>query len=229
MDDALAQRVDALERAITDGDADLEELTAEAEALDRLEEAETAIEDIEQRVRELEAATQALRGYVGNIRSVNQDVEQRAEAALSKAEAVETALREQDGGSPAKADAATGPADDLGPTPPANAGAETTPSQTAAQPPSAGPGVSTPGPDRREPTASADGGTTAQPRTHGSADRCHACGRAHATSGSERCSSESASATPPETAAGGTASADPDLVPEDDTDPGTLRRIRDLL
>jgi hypothetical protein len=45
-------------------------------------------------VSELEAATQALRGYVGNVRAVNRDIEQRADTALAKAESVESALDE---------------------------------------------------------------------------------------------------------------------------------------
>jgi len=92
MDDELEQRVDALERAVTDGDHDLSGLTDAAEMGDRVENLEERIETIEERTEELEAATQALRGYVGNIRSVNRDVEQRADAALAKAETIESAL-----------------------------------------------------------------------------------------------------------------------------------------
>ena len=95
MDDALRERVDALERAVTDGDCDLTALTDEAEAIQRLDAVETQLDELEDRVAELEAATQALRGYVGNIRSVNRDVEQRADAALAKARELEESL---DGG-----------------------------------------------------------------------------------------------------------------------------------
>lgn len=92
MDDALTERVEALERAVTDGDHDLSALADDAEALDRLDALEDRIEDIGERVDELEAATQALRGYVGNIRSVNQDVEQRADTALAKVESLEAEM-----------------------------------------------------------------------------------------------------------------------------------------
>jgi DNA repair exonuclease SbcCD ATPase subunit len=96
MDDALRERVDALERAVTDGDCDLTALTDETEAMQRLEAVETQLDELEDTVAELEAATQALRGYVGNVRSVNRDVEQRADAALAKARELEDAI--DDGG-----------------------------------------------------------------------------------------------------------------------------------
>lgn len=91
MDDTLERRIEALERAITDGEADLSALADDAAALERLEATEETVEELEETVGELEAATQALRGYVGNIRSVNQHVEQRADTALAKVEALETA------------------------------------------------------------------------------------------------------------------------------------------
>ena len=92
MDDALRERVEALERAVTDGEHDLSAVADEAAALDRLEALESDVADLADRLEELEAATQALRGYVGNVRSVNTDVEQRADAALAKAEALEDRL-----------------------------------------------------------------------------------------------------------------------------------------
>lgn len=92
MDDALEKRIEALERAITDGDHDLSALATDAEATERLTAVEAECEELADRVAELEAATQALRGYVGNIRSVNRDVEKRADAALARAESLESAL-----------------------------------------------------------------------------------------------------------------------------------------
>ncbi len=90
--DELEARIEALERAVTDGDHDLSELAAEGETREQLAAIETELGDIADRVAELEAATQALRGYVGNVRAVNRDIEQRADAALAKAESVESAL-----------------------------------------------------------------------------------------------------------------------------------------
>lgn len=94
MDDALRERVEALERAVTDGEHDLSAFADDAGAVERLDTLEADVEDLAGRVEELEAATQALRGYVGNIRSVNTEVEQRADAALAKAEALERRLPE---------------------------------------------------------------------------------------------------------------------------------------
>lgn len=55
---------------------------------------ESEFADLESRIAELEAATQALRGYVGNIRSVNQSVERRADSALATVERLERQLLE---------------------------------------------------------------------------------------------------------------------------------------
>jgi HAMP domain-containing protein len=93
MDDQLEGRVAALERAVTDDEGDPAALADAAVTAERLEELEATVEDLADRVAELEAATQALRGYVGNIRSVNREVEQRADLALSRVEALD------DGGS----------------------------------------------------------------------------------------------------------------------------------
>jgi uncharacterized coiled-coil protein SlyX len=90
--DELEARIEALERAVTEGDHDLSELAAEGETRERLATVEAELEDLTERVAELEAATQALRGYVGNVRAVNRDIEQRADIALAKAESLESAV-----------------------------------------------------------------------------------------------------------------------------------------
>lgn len=101
--DELEARIDALERAVTDGDHDLSELATEGETQERLAAVETEVGDLVDRVAELEAATQALRGYVGNVRAVNRETEQRAEAALAKAESVESAIvGDRSGGRPGR-------------------------------------------------------------------------------------------------------------------------------
>jgi len=56
---------------------------------ERVSALESQLGDAEDRIAELEAVTQALRGYVGNVRSVNEDVEQRADAALAAVERLE--------------------------------------------------------------------------------------------------------------------------------------------
>ncbi len=78
-----------------DSDHDRESVTRRLEALERAVSEEEPLEradrldDVENRVAELEAAVQALRGYVGSVRAVNEEVELRADRALRKAEAVE--------------------------------------------------------------------------------------------------------------------------------------------
>jgi hypothetical protein len=104
MDDALRERVEALERAVTDGEHDLSAVAAEADALERLDELEDSVTALEEQVEDLQAATQALRGYVGNVRSVNTDVEQRADAALAKVESLEQRLGDGAGSQRSQAD-----------------------------------------------------------------------------------------------------------------------------
>lgn len=72
--DSLERRLAAVERAL-----------AEDEPLERADH----LDDLEARVAELEAAVQALRGYVGSVRAVNEEVERRADRAFRKASAVE--------------------------------------------------------------------------------------------------------------------------------------------
>jgi len=92
MDGTLEDRLAALERAVTDGEHDCSALAEGAATADRVTEIEAELGELTDRVAELEAATQALRGYVGNVRSVNADVEERADLALSKAEAARRAI-----------------------------------------------------------------------------------------------------------------------------------------
>lgn len=93
MDD-LRERVEAVERAITDGDGDLSALADGAATAERVSDLETAVGSLRNDVAELEAATQALRGYVGNVRSVNDDVEQRADAAVAAVDTLEDRVDE---------------------------------------------------------------------------------------------------------------------------------------
>ena len=93
----LEARLDAVERALTDGETDLtglEEVADHAAEIDRLDE---RIESLESTVADLDAAVQAVRGYAGNVRAVNRDVERRASAALAKAETLETAIEDGTG------------------------------------------------------------------------------------------------------------------------------------
>jgi hypothetical protein len=95
MDDTLERRIEALERAVTDDEHDLSALATAGETAERLDALDSRLESIEDRVAELEAATQAVRGYVGNVRSVNRDIEQRADAALARVESLEAAVADE--------------------------------------------------------------------------------------------------------------------------------------
>ncbi|WP_236044586.1 DUF7310 family coiled-coil domain-containing protein [Haloarcula nitratireducens] len=102
--ETLEERVRTVERAVTDGDREFPEATDLADLQARVEAVEQRLGELDDRASELEAATQALRGYVGNVRSVNQDVERRADAALA---AVEELERRFDGRQPPATEAAT--------------------------------------------------------------------------------------------------------------------------
>jgi hypothetical protein len=90
--DDIEARLDAVERAITDGSHTLEGVADAASTAARLEELEGAVEDLDERLAEVESGVAALRGYLGGVQAVNDDVEQRANAALAKAEALEAEL-----------------------------------------------------------------------------------------------------------------------------------------
>lgn len=88
----LGARLDAVERALTDDDTDIEGVRETAEFAATIEDLESRIADLEERVDELDAGLQAVRGYAGNVRAVNRDVERRASAALAKAETLESSV-----------------------------------------------------------------------------------------------------------------------------------------
>lgn len=89
---ALEERLTAVERAITDCDQDLTALSEPADVANRLDGLESQVTELEDQLTELEASVQAVRGYVGNVRSVNRDVERRADAAIAKVETLEAQL-----------------------------------------------------------------------------------------------------------------------------------------
>ena len=88
MDD-LRERVEAVERALTDGDGELVALAEGAATAERVNDLAADVAAIREDLAEVSAATQALRGYVGNVRSVNEAVEERADAALASVESLE--------------------------------------------------------------------------------------------------------------------------------------------
>ena len=84
----LEERLRSVEQALsaTDGEAidpvDVDER--------EIEELEATLTDLETRVSDLEAGLQAIRGYVGNVKHVNEAVERRANAAIAAVERLET-------------------------------------------------------------------------------------------------------------------------------------------
>ena len=93
--ETLAERLRTVERAVTDGTTEFPEVTELAELENRMDTVEGRLADIDERTAELEAATQALRGYMGNVRTVNEDIEQRADAALAATDRLEVRLDEE--------------------------------------------------------------------------------------------------------------------------------------
>ena len=89
--DELDRRLRAVERALTD-DADLTDLGDAAELAREVDSLADRLDAVEGRLDELDAATQALRGYVGNVREVNDAVERRADAAVAAVERLEADL-----------------------------------------------------------------------------------------------------------------------------------------
>jgi hypothetical protein len=87
-DDRLAERVATLERALGDGPDPPERADGLADRDDALEE---RLATIEADLAELEAGLLAVRGYVGQVRHVNREVERTAETALAVAERATTA------------------------------------------------------------------------------------------------------------------------------------------
>jgi hypothetical protein len=98
MTDDLIRRLEAVERAVTDGHTDLAGVASAADTAERLAAVEDRLDDVEARLDDLDATTQAVRGYLGGVDGVTEDVERRADLALAKAEAVEAAVFEEDDG-----------------------------------------------------------------------------------------------------------------------------------
>ncbi|WP_248897509.1 DUF7310 family coiled-coil domain-containing protein [Haloplanus halobius] len=106
-DRPLDDRLDAVERAVTDGEA-VDGLPEAARLRTRLDELETTVDDFDDRLADLEAAVQALRGFAGGVRAVDESVERRANAAVARVDRLEAELREAGIVAADASDAATG-------------------------------------------------------------------------------------------------------------------------
>lgn len=75
----LEGRLTAVERALTDGETNLDGLDDAAGLGAQVDDIEDRLASVESRLDTLDGATQALRGYVGAVRAVNDDVERWSE------------------------------------------------------------------------------------------------------------------------------------------------------
>ncbi|MFB6133040.1 MAG: hypothetical protein ABEJ44_06520 [Halanaeroarchaeum sp.] len=85
------ERLEAVERALTDEDLSVAAATDEAARESRLRDVETRLDVVEASLDDVEAAVAALRGYVGEIRHVNEEVERTATAAVAAVERLDAA------------------------------------------------------------------------------------------------------------------------------------------
>lgn len=145
-DDRLEARLEAIERALTGGETAVVDLEDAAALRADLAEANEQLDDLDERVTELEAATQALRGYVGNVRQVNEEVERRADAALAKVESLEDRVADVEGGARARE---TDPGSVV-PEPPGGSGSVEPPDSTGSSVSAGSPSRGKPGSDGAE-------------------------------------------------------------------------------
>ncbi|MFB6069612.1 MAG: hypothetical protein ABEJ76_01205 [Halanaeroarchaeum sp.] len=113
---SVDERLRAVERAITDEAVPVAEIDDAAALTERIGALETRVDEVAERAAETEAAVTALRGYVGEIQSVNENVERTAAAALAAVER----LSEASGPPPAIARVAEPDVDVSDPTPAAD-------------------------------------------------------------------------------------------------------------
>lgn len=90
----LDQRLTAVERVVVDGDVELDGLADLATLTADIDRLETRVKDYEQRLAALEATVDAVSGFVGNVESVDEDVEQQAAAAVAAVDRLEYRIDE---------------------------------------------------------------------------------------------------------------------------------------
>ena len=85
-EEELEARLQAVERALTDDDVGVAELSDAAAVHRRLDDVEARLDTLTERVDALDATVQSLHGYVGELEHVNDRVERRADAARAAVE-----------------------------------------------------------------------------------------------------------------------------------------------
>ncbi|NUB90471.1 hypothetical protein HTZ84_15645 [Haloterrigena sp. SYSU A558-1] len=112
--DRIDHRLAAVERAVIDGDYEVDELVDLATLTETVDRLETRVDEQERRLAALEAETESLTGFVDNVESVNDDVERQAATAVATVDRLEDRIGELESAleairqDPADAEAATG-------------------------------------------------------------------------------------------------------------------------
>ncbi|APW96799.1 hypothetical protein CHINAEXTREME_02995 [Halobiforma lacisalsi AJ5] len=88
----LERRLAAVERAVVDGDARVDELADLESALAAISDLEERLEEHERRLADLEGRTGSLEGFTGELRAVNEEVERQAAAAVAAVDRLERRL-----------------------------------------------------------------------------------------------------------------------------------------
>lgn len=89
----LERRLEAVERALTDGDTEVAALAAADDLAGRVDDLEARVETLSAEAAEREAAVRAVRGYVGQERAADREAERTAESALATAESLQERVR----------------------------------------------------------------------------------------------------------------------------------------
>lgn len=90
----IDHRLAAVERAVIDGDYEVDELADLATLTETVERLEARVDEQEQRLAALEAKTESLTGFVDNVESVNDDVERQAATAVATVDRLEDRIDE---------------------------------------------------------------------------------------------------------------------------------------
>jgi septal ring factor EnvC (AmiA/AmiB activator) len=85
-DEDITARLRAVERALTDGDTHVEDLSDSAAVHERLDDLAADVATLTERLDALDATVQSLHGYVGELEHVNDRVVRRADAARAAVE-----------------------------------------------------------------------------------------------------------------------------------------------
>ncbi|SFC64721.1 hypothetical protein SAMN05444422_11321 [Halobiforma haloterrestris] len=88
----LERRLAAVERAVVDGDARVDELADLESALAAISDLEERLEEHERRLADLEGRTGSLEGFTGELQAVNEEVERQAAAAVAAVDRLERRL-----------------------------------------------------------------------------------------------------------------------------------------